>query len=184
MAPSSASIGSSRSGRCGPLRFSKATSHTRCWPTFDRSTPAQSWVTALGVVLDAATLTAACVHGAEDQEPYLMYRRGRRAVEEISLRLQGAAYGQELAESRAVRDRVRSLATHGPAAARCRRRLGPPATPPYRVWRTTPEPDRLSGGAGWILGSLGGVALAHRWRRFQQHQQSRLLQRQFSELGT
>src|SRR5260370_22269607 len=149
MAPSSASIGSSRSGRCGPLRFSKATSHTRCWPTFDRSTPAQSWVTALGVVLDAATLTAACVHGAEDQEPYLMYRRGRRAVEEISLRLQGAAYGQELAESRAVR-----FATHGPAAARCRRRLGPPATPP--------EPDRLSGGAGWILGSLGGVALAHR----------------------
>ena len=109
----------------------------------------QSWVTALGVVLDAATLTAACVHGAEDQEPYLMYRRGRRAVEEISLRLQGAAYGQELAESRAVR-----FATHGPAAARCRRRLGPPATPP--------EPDRLSGGAGWILGSLGGVALAHR----------------------
>jgi len=83
----------------------------------------QSWVTALGVVLDAATLTAACVHGAEDQEPYLMYRRGRRAVEEISLRLQGAAYGQELAESRAVRDRVRSLATHGPAAARCRRLL-------------------------------------------------------------
>ncbi len=67
----------------------------------------QSWVTALGVVLDAATLTAACVHGAEDQEPYLMYRRGRRAVEEISLRLQGAAYGQELAASRAVRDRVR-----------------------------------------------------------------------------
>ena len=59
----------------------------------------QSWVTALGVVLDAASLTAACVHGAEHQEPYLMYRRGRRAVEEISLRLQGAAYGQELAES-------------------------------------------------------------------------------------
>ena len=47
----------------------------------------QSWVTALGVVLDAATLTAACVPGAENREPYLMYRRGRRAVEEISLRL-------------------------------------------------------------------------------------------------
>jgi len=45
-------------------------------------------------------------------------------------------------------------------------------------------PDRLSGGAGWILGSLGGVALAHRWRRFQQHQQSRLIQRQFCELGS
>ena len=47
----------------------------------------QSWVTALGLVLDAATLTAACVPGAGHQEPYLMHRRSRRAVEEISLRL-------------------------------------------------------------------------------------------------
>ena len=47
----------------------------------------QSWITALGVVLDAATLTAAAVTGTEDREPYLMHRRGRRALEEITLRL-------------------------------------------------------------------------------------------------
>jgi hypothetical protein len=47
----------------------------------------QSWVTALGVVTDAATLTCACVEGAQQREPYFMYRRGRRAVTEISERL-------------------------------------------------------------------------------------------------
>jgi hypothetical protein len=49
--------------------------------------PGQSWVTALGVVTDAATLTSACVEGAANREPYFMYRRGRRAVMEISSRL-------------------------------------------------------------------------------------------------
>ncbi len=47
----------------------------------------QSWVTALGVVTDAATLTCACVQGAEQREPYFTYRRGRRAVIEIAERL-------------------------------------------------------------------------------------------------
>jgi len=47
----------------------------------------QSWVTALGVVTDAATLTCACVVGAEQREPYFCYRRGRRAVIEIADRL-------------------------------------------------------------------------------------------------
>jgi hypothetical protein len=47
----------------------------------------QSWITALGVVTDAATLTCACVEGAEQREPYFTYRRGRRAVVEISDRL-------------------------------------------------------------------------------------------------
>lgn len=47
----------------------------------------QSWVTALGVVTDAATLTCACVQGAEQREPYFTYRRGRRAVIEIADRL-------------------------------------------------------------------------------------------------
>ncbi|HXW34574.1 MAG TPA: hypothetical protein VEJ87_08335 [Acidimicrobiales bacterium] len=47
----------------------------------------QSWITALGVVTDAATLTCACVEGTEQREPYFMYRRGRRAVVEISDRL-------------------------------------------------------------------------------------------------
>jgi hypothetical protein len=46
--------------------------------------PGQSWVTALGVVTDAATLTSACVPGAQNREPYFLYRRGRRAIVEIS----------------------------------------------------------------------------------------------------
>jgi hypothetical protein len=49
--------------------------------------PGQSWITALGVVLDAATLTSAAVEGADDREPYFMYRRGRRAISEVCLRL-------------------------------------------------------------------------------------------------
>jgi hypothetical protein len=49
--------------------------------------PGQSWVTALGVVTDAATLTCACVQGAREREPVFVYRRGRRAVFEISTRL-------------------------------------------------------------------------------------------------
>ena len=47
----------------------------------------QSWITALGVVLDAAVLTCALVPGAELREPYFMYRRGRRALTEILRRL-------------------------------------------------------------------------------------------------
>ncbi len=47
----------------------------------------QSWITALGVVTDAATLTSACIEGAAIREPYFLYRRGRRAVIEISARL-------------------------------------------------------------------------------------------------
>jgi hypothetical protein len=47
----------------------------------------QSWITALGVVTDAATLTTACVVGADTREPYLLHRRGRRAVVTISDRL-------------------------------------------------------------------------------------------------
>jgi hypothetical protein len=47
----------------------------------------QSWITALGVVLDAAVLTCAVVPGAELREPYFMYRRGRRALHEIVRRL-------------------------------------------------------------------------------------------------
>jgi hypothetical protein len=49
--------------------------------------PGQSWVTALGVLTDAATLTSACVEGAQSREPYFLYRRGRRAIVEISSRL-------------------------------------------------------------------------------------------------
>jgi hypothetical protein len=47
----------------------------------------QSWITALGVVLDGAVLTCAVVPGAELREPYFMYRRGRRALNEIVRRL-------------------------------------------------------------------------------------------------
>jgi hypothetical protein len=49
--------------------------------------PGQSWVTALGLVTDAATLASACIEGAQDREAYFLYRRGRRAVLEISSRL-------------------------------------------------------------------------------------------------
>ena len=47
----------------------------------------QSWITALGLVTDAATLTCACVVGAESREPYFMHRRGRRAIVDIADRL-------------------------------------------------------------------------------------------------
>jgi hypothetical protein len=57
--------------------------------------PGQSWVTALGVVTDAATLTCACVAGAESREPYFAYRRGRRAVIDIA----DALHLEEPAES-------------------------------------------------------------------------------------
>ena len=46
--------------------------------------PGQSWVTALGVVTDAATLACAAIVGAEVREPYFLYRRGRRAVDDIA----------------------------------------------------------------------------------------------------
>jgi hypothetical protein len=49
--------------------------------------PGQSWVTALGVLTDAATLTSACVDGAKERAPYFLYRRGRRAILEISSRV-------------------------------------------------------------------------------------------------
>jgi hypothetical protein len=48
----------------------------------------QSWITALGVVLDAATFTVASVPGTEVREPFFAYRRGRRAVEEIAARVE------------------------------------------------------------------------------------------------
>lgn len=47
----------------------------------------QSGSTALGVVLDAATLASACIVGADEREPPSCYRRGRRAVIEIGARL-------------------------------------------------------------------------------------------------
>jgi hypothetical protein len=53
--------------------------------------PGQSWITALGVVLDAATLTAASVEGADRLEAYFMVRRGQRALTEVCLRLHVSA---------------------------------------------------------------------------------------------
>jgi hypothetical protein len=46
--------------------------------------PGQSWATALAALIDAAALACAVVPGAEEREPLYMYRRGRRAVHEIS----------------------------------------------------------------------------------------------------
>lgn len=47
----------------------------------------QSWITALGVVVDAATMMCALVPGAEVREPYYLHRRGQRALTEIARRL-------------------------------------------------------------------------------------------------
>jgi hypothetical protein len=49
--------------------------------------PGQSWITALGVVTDAAALACACIVGADVREPYFLYRRGRRAVGDIAAAL-------------------------------------------------------------------------------------------------
>lgn len=46
--------------------------------------PGQSWVTALGLVTDAATMATACLEGAQTREPYFLHRRGRRAILDIS----------------------------------------------------------------------------------------------------
>jgi hypothetical protein len=54
---------------------------------FRSQQPGQSWITALGVITDAATLTSACVIGADVREPYFLYRRGRRAIVEIAERI-------------------------------------------------------------------------------------------------
>ncbi|HET9441763.1 MAG TPA: potassium channel family protein, partial [Acidimicrobiales bacterium] len=47
----------------------------------------QSWITALGVVLDAAVICTAVIPGAEIRSPFFLYRRGRQAVDEIHRRL-------------------------------------------------------------------------------------------------
>ncbi len=44
----------------------------------------QSWITALGVVTDSASLACAAIVGADTREPYFLYRRGRRAVLDIA----------------------------------------------------------------------------------------------------
>jgi hypothetical protein len=49
--------------------------------------PGQSWITALGVVTDAAALACAAIVGADVREPYFLYRRGRRAVGDIAAAL-------------------------------------------------------------------------------------------------
>jgi hypothetical protein len=49
--------------------------------------PGQSWITALGVVTDAATLACACIVGADTREPYFLHRRGRRAIGDIAAAL-------------------------------------------------------------------------------------------------
>lgn len=47
----------------------------------------QSWITALGVVVDSAVVAVAFLPGAEVRAPFYVYRRGRRAIEEITGRL-------------------------------------------------------------------------------------------------
>ena len=47
----------------------------------------QSWITALGVVTDSATLACAAIADADTREPYFLYRRGQRAIVDIASRL-------------------------------------------------------------------------------------------------
>lgn len=47
----------------------------------------QSWITALGVVTDSATLACAAIANADTREPYFLYRRGQRAIVDIASRL-------------------------------------------------------------------------------------------------
>ena len=60
----------------------------------------QSWITALGVVVDAAALTSAMVEGAHEREPFFLYRRGRRAINEIARRLCTSGCDDPLLERR------------------------------------------------------------------------------------
>ena len=54
---------------------------------FRSQSAGQSWITALAVVLEAATLACAVVPGADRREPYFVYRRGRQALSAIAGRL-------------------------------------------------------------------------------------------------
>jgi len=47
----------------------------------------QSWITAIGVVLDAAAMAAASIPGADEREPMFLYRRGNRMLHHFADRL-------------------------------------------------------------------------------------------------
>lgn len=49
----------------------------------------QSWITAIGVVLDAASMAVACIPGADEREPMFLYRRGNRMLHHFADRLGG-----------------------------------------------------------------------------------------------
>jgi hypothetical protein len=55
----------------------------------------QSWVTALGVVLDSATLAVACIPGADRRAPMFLYRRGNRLLHHFTARLNVRRVGAE-----------------------------------------------------------------------------------------
>ena len=120
--------------------------------------PGQSWVTALGVVTDAATLTSACVEGAQSREPYFLYRRGRRAIVEISSRLhvQEAAVGADLAGRGELRGGLAPAPRDRAPAAGQGRGLGGPAGSARDLRGSARAPDRLPGGAARLLGPFGG----------------------------
>jgi len=47
----------------------------------------QSWITGIGVVLDAAVLAVACIPGADEREPMFVYRRGNRLLHHLAERI-------------------------------------------------------------------------------------------------
>jgi cbb3-type cytochrome oxidase subunit 3 len=75
--------------------------------------PGQSWITALGVVLDAACLTCAAVEGESEREAYFMYRRGRRAVNDIARQLNLEGHSSDAVDRSRMEFAYRRLAESG-----------------------------------------------------------------------
>jgi hypothetical protein len=65
---------------------------------FRSKDPGQHWVTALGVVTDAALLCQ-MMRGAEDREPYWMVRRSIRLFEQLTRHADLSAYRERMDES-------------------------------------------------------------------------------------
>ncbi len=117
----------------------------------------QSWVTALGVVTDTAALASACIEGARDREPYFVYRRGRRAVLEISSRLHVPSRDQtHVARRGELRGGVEHARRCRPPAPGQGDGVGRPPGAPLLLRARAREPDRLPRGSARFLGPLGG----------------------------
>ncbi len=116
----------------------------------------QSWVTALGVVTDAATLTSACVEGALEPGALLPLPPGaagdRRDLEPAA-RAPFSRAGL-VAHRGELRARLGPPGRDGPPAARQGRGLGGPAGAAGHLRRPARASDRLPRRAARVLGPL------------------------------